>query len=181
MWVWLARWPLLVSRVVLVDLDLRHPDAHRHLGADSSPGCSDILLEQRSVEECLQYLPPPKDTPAANGLYFLPAGTGATEPSELLGTSRTARLLEALASQADIVLIDTPPVLPVADTLVIGRLAAGAVLVVEARSTPVQLVNRAKSALTRNQTRILGVVLNRLRTSDDDAGYEFGYGDTGAG
>lgn len=164
-------------RVVLVDLDLRHPDAYRHLGADNTPGCVEVLLDQRSVEECLQYLPPPKDTPAANGLYFLPAGAGATDPSELLGSSRTARLLEALASQADIVLIDTPPVLPVADTLVIGRLAAGAVLVVEARATPVPLVNRMKSALTRNQTRILGVVLNRLRASDDDAGHEFGYGE----
>ena len=69
--------------------------------------------------------------------------------------------------------------LPVADTLVIGRLAAGAVLVVESRRTPVQMVNRAKAALIRNQTRILGVVLNQLRPGDDDAGYEFGYGEEG--
>jgi capsular exopolysaccharide synthesis family protein len=164
-------------RVVLVDLDLRQPDAHHLLGADNVPGCADVLQDRREIEECLQFLPPPKGVPAASGLYFLPAGNAATNPSELLGTPRTGRLLDALAKEADIVLLDTPPVLPVADTLVIGRLAAGAVLVVESRRTPVQMVNRAKSALIRNQTRILGVVLNQLRSSDDDAGYEYGYGD----
>ena len=83
---------------------------------------------------------------------------------------------DELARQADIVLIDTPPVLPVADTLVIGRLAAGAVLVVEANETSVDLLNRTKSSLTRNQTRILGVVLNKLRGGARE-GYEFGYGE----
>ncbi len=166
-------------RVVLVDLDLRRPDAHRLLGADAVPGVSDVLRDRREIEECLQFLPPPKGSPSASGLYFLPAGNVAPNPTELLGTPRTGRLLDALAKEADIVLLDSPPVLPVADTLVIGRLAAGAVLVVESRRTPVQMVNRAKAALIRNQTRILGVVLNQLRPSDDDAGYEFGYGDAG--
>ena len=166
-------------RVVLVDLDLRRPDAHRLLGADNVPGVSDVLRDRREIEECLQFLPPPKGSPSASGLYFLPAGNAAPNPTELLGTPRAGRLLDALAQEADIVLLDSPPVLPVADTLVIGRLAAGAVLVVESRRTPVQMVNRAKAALIRNQTRILGVVLNQLRPGDDDAGYEFGYGDDG--
>jgi non-specific protein-tyrosine kinase len=87
-------------------------------------------------------------------------------------------LLEALSKQADIVLLDTPPVLPVADTLVIGRLAAGAVLVIEARRTPIPAVIRAKDALTRNQTRVLGVALNRLQDRDagESTGYGYGYG-----
>jgi Mrp family chromosome partitioning ATPase len=97
-----------------------------------------------------------------------------SDPTELLATPRTAQLLEWLAEQADIVLLDTPPVLPVADTLVIGRLAAGAVLVVEARRTPAPAAKRAKDALTRNQTRLLGVVLNKYQARY--AGY--GYGDT---
>src|SRR5687767_1956217 len=62
-------------RVVLVDMDLRQPNAHRHVGADNVPGCSEVLLDQRPLDECLQYLSPPIDAPAANGLYFLPAGT----------------------------------------------------------------------------------------------------------
>jgi capsular exopolysaccharide synthesis family protein len=163
-------------RVVLVDLDLRRPDCHRLLGADNTPGVAEVLQNKREIEDCLQFLPPPKGSPSSRGLYFVPAGQATANPAELLGTPRTGRLLEALAREADIVLLDSPPVLPVADALVIGRLAAGAVLVVESRRTPVQMVNRAKSALIRNQTRILGVVLNQQRASDDDAGYTFGYG-----
>ena len=163
-------------RVVLVDLDLRRPDAHRHLGADNVPGCAEVLLDQRPLEECLQYLAPAREGSRTRGLYFLPAGTSTADPTELLSSPRTGRLLDELARQADIVLIDTPPVLPVADTLVIGRLAAGAVLVVEAKGTSLDLLHRTKSALTRNQTRILGVVLNKLRGGERE-GYEFGYGE----
>ncbi len=162
-------------RVVLVDLDLRRPDAHRLLGADNVPGVAEVLQNRREIEDCLQFLPPPKGSPSSRGLYFVPAGQATANPAELLGTPRTGRLLEALAREADIVILDSPPVLPVADTLVIGRLAAGAVLVVESRRTPVQVVNRAKAALIRNQTRILGVVLNQAHAEDDDAGYQFGY------
>lgn len=168
-------------RVVLVDLDLRRPDAHRLLYADNTPGVAEVLQNRAEIEDCLQFLPPPKGAPASRGLYFVPAGRATANPAEVLGTPRTGRLLEALAKEADIVLLDSPPVLPVADTLVIGRLAAGAVLVVESRRTPVQVVNRAKSALTRNQTRILGVVLNQVRYSDDGAGYGFGYGNAAPG
>src|SRR3546814_15347972 len=79
-------------------------------------------------------------------------------------------MLDALAREADIVLLDTPPVLPVADTLVIGRFAAGAVLVVEAHATSTQAVQRAKDALIRNQTRLLGVVLNKHHATGDTYG-----------
>ncbi len=165
-------------RVVLVDLDLRKPDAHHRIGADNVPGCADVLLDQRRLEECLQFFEPPADAPTAKGLYFLPAGEGATDPTELLGSPRAARMLEALARQADIVLLDTPPVLPVADTLVVGRHAAGAVLVVEAHVTPTPAVLRAKDALIRNQTRLLGVVLNKHESRGGDYGYGYGASDS---
>jgi receptor protein-tyrosine kinase len=166
-------------RVVLVDLDLRHPDSHRLVGAHNEVGVSDVLLQRRRLEECLQYLElPPTDTGQPAGMYFLATGSHVANPTELLATPRTGRLLEGLAAQADIVLLDTPPVLPVADTLVIGRLAAGAVLVVEAQRTPAPAAKRAKDALTRNQTRLLGVVLNKFepRYSSFAYGAAFGYG-----
>ncbi len=161
-------------RVVLVDLDLRKPDAHHRIGADNVPGCVDVLLDRRRLDECLQFFEPPIDLPTAKGLYFLPAGEGASDPAELLGSPRAGKMLDALARQADIVLLDTPPVLPVADTLVVGRLAAGAVLVVEAHATPAPAVLRAKDALIRNQTRLLGVVLNKQQAIGGD--YSYGYG-----
>ena len=164
-------------RVVLVDLDLRHPDIHRWVGLDNTVGVSDVLLDRQPVDACLQYVELQRDPRRPRGLYVMAAGPQVPDPAELLGSRRTAGLLTALAAEADIVLIDTPPVLLVADTLVIGRMTAGAVLVVEAGRTPVVAVEHAKDALTRNQTRILGVVLNKFNAKDSpEAGYgQYGY------
>ncbi len=171
------------NRVVLVDLDLRHPNAHKLVGAHNEFGVSDILLGRRTLEESIQYIgiPSPRGQ-SATGLYFLATGTPVANPTELLGSGRTRQLLDGLARQADLVLLDTPPVLPVADTLVIGRMAAGAVLVTESRNTAIDAVNKAKDLLTRNQTRLLGVVLNKFHRRDAAGsfgyGYGFGYGST---
>ena len=141
-------------RVVAVDVDLRHPNLHIWLGAHNEVGLSDVLLDKAELTPTLQFIG--IGSRATRGLYLLPTGNPVSNPTELLGSGRMASLLDSLAEQADVLLIDTPPVLPVADTLVIGRWAAGAVLVVESRRTPVTAVAQAKAALTRNQTRLLG-------------------------
>ena len=165
------------KRVVLVDLDLRHPNSHKLIGAHNEYGVSDVLLGRRTLEESIQYigLPTPRGQ-SEWGLYFLATGPSVANPTELLGSGRTGQLLEGLARQADLVLLDTPPVLPVADTLVIGRMAAGAVLVTESRNTAIDAVTKAKDLLTRNQTRLLGVVLNKFQTRDARGTYSYGYG-----
>ncbi len=164
-------------RVVLVDLDLRHPDVHRLVGAHNEFGVSDVLLNRRSLEESIQYirLPAPPGQ-VEQGLYFLSTGPPVANPTELLSSGRMQMLLEGLGKQADLVLLDTPPVLPVADTLVIGRMAAGAVLVTESRHTSIDAVIKAKDLLTRNQTRLLGVVLNKFENPDAPAAFSYGYG-----
>jgi capsular exopolysaccharide synthesis family protein len=161
-------------RVVAVDVDLRHPNLHTWTGAHNEVGLADVLLERTDVSSALQLIPVGTRN---RGVYVLPTGGRVNDPTELLGSQRTARLLETLAEQADILLLDTPPVLPVADTLVIGRMAAGALLVVESRRTPATVVQQAKNALTRNQTRLLGVVLNKVQRRDLAASaYGYGYG-----
>jgi capsular exopolysaccharide synthesis family protein len=159
-------------RVIVVDFDLRHPNAHIPLGAHNEFGVADVLLGRRPLDECLQYLElTGQGGSAQRGVYFLGTGQPVANPTELLAMGRTARLLDTLGQQADLVLIDTPPVLSVADTLVIGRMASGAVLVVEARKTGVPAITQAKDLLIRNQTRLLGIVLNKFRPRD--AGYDY--------
>ncbi|MBV9951293.1 MAG: CpsD/CapB family tyrosine-protein kinase [Acidimicrobiia bacterium] len=170
------------SKVVLVDLDLRDPDAHEVIGGHNDVGVSDVLLGRCGVEECLQRvtldsgegMPP-------SGLFFLAAGPRVANPTELLSEARLAQALDGLAAVADIVFLDTPPVLAVADSLVIGRLAAGAVLVVQAGVTPAPLVKRAKEALERNQVGLLGVVLNQFdpRFAAEAFDVGLGYGSYG--
>jgi capsular exopolysaccharide synthesis family protein len=165
------------QRVVVVDLDLRHPDVHNWLRGHNERGVTDILLGDHTLEECLQQI---RVGQSANrpprSLYLLSTGRIVDNPSELLGTRRTADLLDTLSAQADVVLIDTPPVLPVADTRVIGRITAGAILVIESGRTPAPTVERAKAALIGSQTRILGVVLNKQAPKDAEYGYGYGYG-----
>jgi capsular exopolysaccharide synthesis family protein len=154
------------QRVVLADLDLRHPDAHRLLGAHNEFGASDVLLGKRTLETALQH-----SDRGAGRFSFLAAGPEVNSPADLLAGGRAAQMLEALAKDADIVLLDTPPVLPVADTLVLGPLAAGALLVAQANRTGLEALQKAKDLLIRNRTRLLGVALNR---SDGAAtGYAF--------
>ena len=160
------------QRVVLVDMDLRRPDAHNRLQVPNSRGVSDVLSRGVDIADAMTFV----NTDRSNGLYFLAAGHGVENPTELLSSPATGQLLTGLARQADIVLIDTPPALPVADTLVIGRLAAGALLVIETGRVPTPTVLRAKASLTRNQTRVLGVVLNRHDPAAGTYGYGYGYG-----
>lgn len=173
--------------VGLVDMDLRHPDLHRWFDGHHEAGVTDVLLRRRSLQECLQYRA--VDTGLANttgGVYLLATGLAVERPTELLSTSATAQLLQELVEykpdqpgaqsrEMDMVLVDTPPVLPVADALVIGRQVTGALLVVEAGKTAIGAVEQAKNTLTRSQTRLLGVIMNG-RSSDLDSGYGYGYG-----
>jgi capsular exopolysaccharide synthesis family protein len=154
-------------RVVAADLDLRSPDLHRHLGGHDDLGVSDVLLDRKPLAECLEWIPVPGGASDTEGLYLLSSGATVPNPTELLTTGRTQRMLRSLSEQADVVLIDTAPVLAVADTLVVGRNAAGAILVVAAESTEVTDANRAKDALARNQTRLLGLVVNRAKDGGD--------------
>lgn len=163
-------------RVVVVDLDLRNPDLHNWVDLDNVRGASDVLTERCRLDEALQLV----EVPSANGapsrpLYVLTAGASVANPTELLGGQRTVRLLASLADQTDILLIDTPPVLPVADTLVISRIAAGALLVVD-HDTSIESARAAKDALVRNHARVLGVVLNRFEPRAGGDGV-YGYGE----
>jgi capsular exopolysaccharide synthesis family protein len=168
-------------RVVAVDLDFRHPDLHRRLGGHAEFGATEVLLEQRSLAESIQRVDINLPQQSNGGLYLLSTGKPVLDPPELLSSNRTRRLATALAAQADVVLLDTPPVLPVADTLVIGRIATGAILVVASRVTIAGDANRAKDALARNQTRLLGVVVNMAVDDELGYGYGYGYGDTSDG
>lgn len=173
--------------VVAVDLDLRRPDLHTRFGVENTRGVSDVLSGRATVADCLVRVGLTGDGaavdateadrgyPGRGALFVLPAGSPVSHPAELLGGPRTAQVLEALGEHADFVLIDTPPVLPVADALGIGRLVSGALLVVETGRVPLPAVQRAKAELTRNQIRVLGMVLNRFEDQGSLAPYHYDY------
>ena len=159
-------------RLVVVDFDLRKPSLHRLFGVDNEVGVTSFLRDEKPLSECLRYVDlSASASGVVGGFYLLAAGPAVPNPTELLSSPRTKRLLDGLSAQADVVLVDSPPVLPIADTLEIGRRTAGAILVVEARRTEIGAAQRAKDALIRNQTRLLGVILNKVERQDLSYGY----------
>jgi succinoglycan biosynthesis transport protein ExoP len=162
-------------KVVLVDLDLRNPELHERLGARNQVGVVDVVVDRCPLAEAIQFVEVGRQGSDGQGFYFLAAGHSVGNPTELLGTPVMARLLASIASQADLVLVDSAPVLPVADTLVTARMAAGSLMVVEAGRTSERDVRAACDALRRSGARLLGVTLNKL----DAREVRLGYGDAG--
>lgn len=168
-------------RVILLDLDLRQPNAHNALNLHNELGATNVLLGEHPLEDCLQFVErAPTVRARTKGFYFLGTGPKVGNPSEVLSLARASQLVGALTDQADIVVIDGPPVLPVADALTIGRYVGGVVLVAEAGRTTYPAIERSIQLLTRNQARLIGIVLNRSEPLESGYGTYGSYGETDA-
>jgi protein-tyrosine kinase len=142
----------LGRRVCLVDCDLRNPQVGAVFGLPPRDGLADVLRRRANVDAVL--LPTP-----VNDLWLLPAGHLPPNPAELLGSAAMRQLLGDLKDRFDLVIIDSPPVLPMADPSIIGQMADGVVVVLLAGRTPRRLIDRTLDRL--HGAVLLGFVLNR--------------------
>jgi capsular exopolysaccharide synthesis family protein len=149
----------LQSRVLLVDADLRRPRTHRLLGVAEGPGLADVLMGAADLDQALVAIP-------GQNLTVLPAGPPPSRPAELLGSSAMRRMLDTLRARFDRIIVDTPPVDPLADVHILEPMVDGIVLVVRAGVTPRPAIERALGGFDR--PRVLGVVLN---AADPASGY----------
>jgi succinoglycan biosynthesis transport protein ExoP len=154
--------------VLLVDADLRHPDLHRILGVPQTPGLSDLLVGGVGVTEVVR----PTRIP---GLFVIPAGPLPTNPAELLFSPRFALALGALGERFAHIVIDTPPMMGVSDTLVIAPRVEGVILVLRHGHAGRDAAQRAVQMLGSVRARVLGVVLNHADVRGAAAGYQYGY------
>ena len=152
-------------RVLLIDADLRAPRVHTLLGAPSNPGLADYLQGGASEFEVIQ-------KGHEEGLYFTPAGTHVTHPSELISSSHMKEFMDRVKPEFDWIIIDSSPVLPVADATVLGGLCDGVLLVVRASSTPSDMARKACREFQDSQ--VLGVVLNTADESSEYGSYYSG-------
>jgi capsular exopolysaccharide synthesis family protein len=151
------------QRVLLVDADLRRPAVHHLFGISATPGLVDVLVGAADVNQALVSLPEYHVT-------VLPAGTPPTHPAELLGTSSMRRVLDTLRSGFDRILIDLPPVAPLADVHIVTPLIDGVLMIVRAGITPKPAIEQALSGL--DGSKVLGLVLNE---TGGDTGTKYGY------
>jgi exopolysaccharide transport family protein len=143
------------QRVILVDADLRRPSVHRAINASSSVnGLADVLSGRLLLEDCLMKDP-------GSDVLFLPASGRTNNPAELLASEEMANLLEKLAAACDLLIIDSPPLLPVNDARILARLADAVVLVVRWERTPRAASLHAIRSLTDSMAPLAGVVLAR--------------------
>ena len=140
------------TRVAIVDADLRRPRLHRLLGITPRRGLSDILSGEALPEDVLI-------TNSVPRLTVLPGGRSSRTPSEMLGSARMRQLIEELKSRFDFILFDSPPVLTVADAIVLGPMTDGVILVIQAGKVRKRSIERAVELL--HNSKILGFVLNR--------------------
>ncbi len=154
------------SRVLLVDTDLRRPRLHKTFGVKTGMGITTAILGEGSLEEVIHHSEIP-------GLDLLPCGPVPPNPTELLHTDRFARIVEQLSEMYDRVIFDSPPVLVVADPLILSRLMDGVVVVIKSSHTARDLPRVAIRQLKDMQARILGVVLNDLDLEHREYGYYY--------
>lgn len=156
------------NRVCLVDGDLRRPSVANYFGLVGAAGLSTVIVGRASLDDVLQ--------PVDGSLSAITSGPIPPNPTELLSAPSYLRLLGELRNRFDLVIIDAPPVLPVADAAVLAAAADGVIFVVQAGSTSRHLVERAVTALDQVHARMLGVVLNMVRTTGPmRRQYGFGY------
>ena len=143
-------------KVVLVDADLRKGSIRRWLGlSGESDGLSAVLQRGGELNGSLLRLQEP-------ALSVLPAGEVPDHPAELLESSSMKRLLATLKAEFDVVIIDAPPVLPVADPGILAAQADGVLLVVRAGKTQRKTVEQAHALLTQMRANVLGCVLTHM-------------------
>ncbi|MDQ4501643.1 polysaccharide biosynthesis tyrosine autokinase [Sinomonas sp. ASV322] len=155
------------EEVIVVDGDLRRPTVHKVFDIVGDVGVTDVLTGRAAIDEVLQSWGPMPH------LRILAAGRIPPNPSELLGSRAMGHLLESLSQRA-VVLVDTPPLLPVTDAAVLSRVADGTLVVARARKTTTDSLDRALRNLARVRGRMLGVILNCVATKGPD-NYSYGY------
>ncbi len=159
----------LGKNVLLVDADLHRSRLHEIFQVSNEVGLVSVLTGQSDLRAAVQGTEVP-------GLFVLPAGPTPPNPSGLLSSDAMRQLLEGALTDYDYVVFDSPPVLVLADAVLVGHLTAGIILSVQAGKTPREQVVRARDELRRGNGRILGVVLNALKDERGDVTYRERYG-----
>lgn len=158
------------KRVVLVDGDLRKPSLHRFFGLTNNLGMTSLLLDPKLT---------PRDglreIPEVPGLRVLTSGPLPPNPAEVLGSERMKQLLTLLEADADLVIVDSPPILLVTDAAILGAEATGTLLVLDSGSTRTDGARKAIETLKKAGITPLGAIINKLDRTRASGYYRYSY------
>ncbi|MDR7382449.1 polysaccharide biosynthesis tyrosine autokinase [Promicromonospora iranensis] len=149
---------------LIIDADLRRPSVAQGFGMIAEAGLTSVLLNKARFDDVVQKLSPRLD--------ILASGVTPPNPAELLSSPSMQELVDMVRERYDIVLLDTPPLLPVADAAILSRITSGVVLVVDVRRTSQSQVEESAGLVRSAGGRVRGVVLNHVRKGGRNS-YEY--------
>jgi capsular exopolysaccharide synthesis family protein len=155
------------KRVILVSADMRRPRLHRFFGLSNERGLSGVLSDSTSVADAIK-------APVPN-LRVLPSGPVPSNPAELLASRRANELFGALRERADVVILDTPPMLAVADASILAPIADGTLLVINASRAGRSALEQVRDQLGNAGADIIGAVYNNFDPEDLTYPYYYKY------
>lgn len=161
------------QRVLLIDTDMRKPRLHSLTGGSRGLGLSNLILGDRDYDEVI------KTTDVPN-LFVLPCGPLPPNPAELLMGQRFEAILAELNTRFDRIILDSPPLQPVTDAVLLSKRTDGAILVVQAGKTLRDEIRRSANKIRSVGGTIFGVIVNAIEASERDGYYYsyYGYGTT---
>ena len=161
-----------VERTLLIDADMRKPNICKRFDLPPyHPGLANLISGTEKLNECI-YLD------EVSGLTIMPCGQRPPNPLELLTSPKFAHILEELKQSFDRIIIDTPPVQVVSDSLIIAKQADAVIFIVKSNDTRVGVAQNGIGKLVRVNAKIAGVVLNQVDTKKmSDSGYQGYYND----
>lgn len=158
----------LGKRVVLVDGDLRNPSLHKTFGLTRSEGVTNFLAGAEDYKHLMIPLP--------SGVSFLPAGPSVPSAAELLSSDRMYMLVRELERDFDHVVVDSSPVLGLADAPLLSRTVEGVIFIVQAGGVPVRGLNTSLARLRAANAPLIGAILTKFENRRAAYGYGYGYG-----
>lgn len=154
-------------RVLLIDADMRKGHLHYYFGNNNQRGLSSLLSAQASLDECIQ-------TTQIENLDFISRGKNPPNPTELLLSEKFNQSLDELSPLYDLILIDTPPVLAVADAIIVGKKAGSNFLVTRFGQNPIGEIRAALKRFEENDVTIKGAIFNAVKAKASNY-YKYGY------
>ena len=156
------------ARVLVIDADLRKPTAHKRLKLNNDKGLSNFLTYQASAKEVIQETLIP-------GVSAVTAGPLSPNPSELLSSERLQELFDLAPGTFDIIIIDAPPVMGLADALVLANKASSTIMVTAFAQSKKRQIQDAHRRLKQAHANIIGVLFTKVKTGGSYGGYNYDY------
>lgn len=175
------------QRVLLVDADLRRPIVHQRLGLERIPGLADALVGSTSwrshVRSAADLMLGPMgadrvmSTPGLDNLHILTSGSAVANPNEFLNMTKIKTLVNEMNEEYDLILFDTPPILPVTDAVAFSSRVDGTIVVYQVGRIGRNALKRAKFLLDHAQANVMGIVLTNVKSevASDSGVYRYEY------